>query len=445
MTDDTIDIHDVKARHKNELAAIDGVVSVGVGEDEIVVGYIDATPGIKDKIPDELEGVPVRMDRIGEIGPEIGTHADITEDTGMAERTTRTRPIPGGVSIGHQDVTAGTSGFVMTAGTAEFIASNNHVLANVNDGTHGDPVFQPGPIHDGDHCGSLWEYVPVKDGVTVDFAWAKIRRNEISPEVVGVGGPYGDVYDPDPGDTLISSGITSGVSTAKVLQIDATVNVNFGDEIITLEEQIITESMSGPGDSGSPVLYEGRPAGMLFAGSDRVSVINSAENIEAESGLRIQTTDQPPATIESAMWTFPAKPYEANRWAEGVVDGDTYWITVDEGFHDTTTEKFRAMHIDTAEIWGNGGPDELEMAREQRDFVRKWMRDAAADHDGHWPLIVRTELARGDRERYLAEVYNRNEESLQRALIEEYGRDYLYEGTTLDELNRRLNNLTASL
>lgn len=447
MNDENIDIHEVKNKHSDEIADLPGVQSVGVDAGKIGVGLnfdpenAEADPDY----PDEIDGVKVEYFWFGNIGAEVDFQPSIDEDTGIADRTTRVSPIPGGVSIGHKDVTAGTSGFVLTDGVDEYIASNNHVLAAVNSGNEGDPVFQPGPLHDGDHVGGLkGDYPKVQDGSVVDLAWAKIRQNDIKADIVGVGGPYGSVYDPQPGDTLVSSGITSGVSNAKVRQIDATVNVSFGEnKTIRLEQQIITDSMSGPGDSGSPVLYKGRPAGMLFAGSERVSVINSAENIEQASGMNIKTADQPPATLESAVWTFPARPYHGNRWEMGVADGDTYWITFDQGMYDTTTEKVRAKHIDTAEIWGNSGDDELEMARKQREFVREWMREAERI-EPEWPLIVRTEQAKGDRGRYLAEIYNRNEESLQMAIIEEFGRDYLYEGTSLEDVKESINNLTQS-
>ena len=64
----------------------------------------------------------------------------------------RFRPnIPAGVSIGHYAVTAGTLGAVVfDNNTGEpLILSNNHVLANSNQGAIGDAILQPGTTDHG--------------------------------------------------------------------------------------------------------------------------------------------------------------------------------------------------------------------------------------------------------------------------------------------------------
>jgi len=48
--------------------------------------------------------------------------------------TGRFRPAPGGVSIGHYLITAGTFGCIVKKNGVKFILSNNHVLANSNEG-----------------------------------------------------------------------------------------------------------------------------------------------------------------------------------------------------------------------------------------------------------------------------------------------------------------------
>lgn len=56
------------------------------------------------------------------------------------------RPAPGGLSIGHFRISAGTLGVVVRDRVSgeRLILSNNHVLANSNDAQAGDPVLQPG-------------------------------------------------------------------------------------------------------------------------------------------------------------------------------------------------------------------------------------------------------------------------------------------------------------
>ena len=67
----------------------------------------------------------------------------------LHDYTSRTRPSPGGFSIGHYRVTAGTIGLLLeyceglNKGKA-YILSNNHVLADNNLGHIGDHITQPG-------------------------------------------------------------------------------------------------------------------------------------------------------------------------------------------------------------------------------------------------------------------------------------------------------------
>ena len=81
------------------------------------------------------------------------------------DRTARYRPAPGGVSIGHFEITAGTLGCLVKRDGETFILSNNHVLANVNEASKGDAILQPG-AHDGgsnpaDQIATLEDFVPV--------------------------------------------------------------------------------------------------------------------------------------------------------------------------------------------------------------------------------------------------------------------------------------------
>lgn len=64
---------------------------------------------------------------------------------------TKYRPVPYGVSMGHYAITAGTSGCLVTDNTDNSVQllSNNHVLANINNGQVGDPIVQPGAADGG--------------------------------------------------------------------------------------------------------------------------------------------------------------------------------------------------------------------------------------------------------------------------------------------------------
>jgi hypothetical protein len=78
------------------------------------------------------------------------------------------------------------------------------------------------------------------------------------------------------GDTLQKSGRTTGLSFGSVLQLDVTASVEYGEGLVAVyENQILADGMSAGGDSGSLVLNEERQAvGLLFAGSDQVTIMN---------------------------------------------------------------------------------------------------------------------------------------------------------------------------
>jgi len=92
-----------------------------------------------------------RRDLIPEI---IGTMKTDVVETGeiraLQSRTGRVRPAPGGVSIGHYRITAGTLGVVVRRAGVRLILSNNHVLANSNDakaGRYPYPPIRPAGAH----------------------------------------------------------------------------------------------------------------------------------------------------------------------------------------------------------------------------------------------------------------------------------------------------------
>lgn len=273
---------------------------VPTGEEAVVVGVVRKKPlhelSSKKVLPNDINGYRVDVQEFGLIAAPPNL---LNEGVGpQKDRTGRWRPTPLGVSVAHIDVTAGTTSFILyDKGTdEEFMSSNNHVIANMNKGEKGDPILQPGPHDSGgsdDKVAELESYIKVKDGVTVDLAWGKPITKFVN-KVVGLGIPAGEPYEVKKGDTLIKSGRTSAITEGKVKLVGATVKVRYGDlGIIKFKDQIITTKMLSPGDSGSAIFYEDgdslRPAGLGFAGSDRISVLNTVQNVMAESGLKVKT------------------------------------------------------------------------------------------------------------------------------------------------------------
>ena len=120
-----------------------------------------------------------------------------TQVTGMflarSNPTTRRRPAPMGYSVGHPAITAGSIGARVVDGSGNvYVLSNNHVLANSNDASIGDPALQPGPFDGGtsaDRIGTLFAFQSIDfsgGDNTIDAAIAISTTADLSnatPEV----------------------------------------------------------------------------------------------------------------------------------------------------------------------------------------------------------------------------------------------------------------------
>ena len=148
----------------------------------------------------------------------------------------------------------------------------------------------------------------VEDGAKVDLAWEKPTA-KFENKLLGLGVPEGPIRKVKVGDKLgAKTGRTTQVTRGKVKQAHATVKVRYGElGVITFKDQILTEKMLSPGDSGSPATYEDngkeRPAALGFAGSNIVSVFNRIENVEKESGMKVKTEEGPPSPPNTATFT----------------------------------------------------------------------------------------------------------------------------------------------
>lgn len=235
----------------------------------------------------------------------------------LSLRTRRLRPAPGGVSIGHYRVTAGTLGaLVRDRKTGEWLVlSNNHVFANSSNGSDGrarpgDVILQPGS-HDGgtvenDRLGELVRFVPIRRPRAETTWWRRIlgrgddtpslrageaanlvdaalvrpdRREWVSPEILGIGRVSG-IVDPEPGMKVVKSGRTTAVTRGEIQAIYVTMKVYLSeDEPVWFEDQVLTTPMVEGGDSGSLLVSGDQAVGLLFAGSDRASLANPIRSV----------------------------------------------------------------------------------------------------------------------------------------------------------------------
>lgn len=308
--------------HQEEILSKPNVVGVGVGLREKAgrrTGEVVLTALVRQKVPEAAlapeEIVPPVVDGVPTDVMEVG------DLVALAARTDRIRPAPGGVSIGHYQVTAGTLGGVVRdrATDRRLILSNNHVLANSNKGLPGDPILQPGAIDGGrdplDTIARLERFVPIQfieqpsscriadvvvaignavAGVLgskhrlsairydpqatnrVDAAVALPDEGPaISDEILDIG-VLGGTAPVELGMRVRKSGRSSGFTTGEVSVLDATVTVSYGEKSARFEGQIVSGPMSEPGDSGSLLVAADAllAVGLLFAGSQQATIFN---------------------------------------------------------------------------------------------------------------------------------------------------------------------------
>lgn len=327
MTDHEL-VSQTKQMHAQAIMSKPNVVGVGVGEkisEGRKTGEISVVVLVRQKLPPagltkeallpkELNGVKTDVIEVGDV-------------RALQARTDRWRPAPGGVSIGHYQITAGTLGCVVRdrADGRRLILSNNHVLANSNDAQPGDAILQPGPADGGsaseDTIAHLERFCPIEFSVSpptcslasgfaslgnflaelagsshrvqayqaapqaVNLADAAVARpvsnDDILDEILEVGVVSGTL-PASLGMMVRKSGRTTAFTTGEITVLDATVNVSYGvGKIASFENQIVTGPMSQGGDSGSLVVAadELKAVGLLFAGSNQSTIINPIQAV----------------------------------------------------------------------------------------------------------------------------------------------------------------------
>jgi hypothetical protein len=321
-------VSEIRSRHEEVILAKPNVIGVGTGYKEVMgerTGELCVVAMVRRKLPraalPQEALVPAIVDGVRTDVQEVG------EIKALQARTDRWRPAPGGVSLGHFRITAGTFGCVVRdrATGAHLILSNNHVLANSNDATAGDPILQPGPIDGGrepnDVIARLERFCPIVftnepgtcglaqaaaavanalaevlgshhrfevirvDPRAVNRADAAVARptdvGAIRDDILEIGQVSGPV-EAQLGMAVRKSGRSSGLTTGSVNVLDATIDVDYGSgRTARFQGQIVSGPMSEPGDSGS-LLVAGdglQAVGLLFAGSDQVTIFNPIQAV----------------------------------------------------------------------------------------------------------------------------------------------------------------------
>ena len=310
---------DVHQRRSPGLFKNPRVVATGVGISAagkpVIKVYIES--GSAADIPAQVDGIPVEVSVSGRIVASRGVCNNDNADPAAcrpdeprappgsgAAKDRYPRPVPIGVSTGHTNITAGTIGCSVQVGCHKYALSNNHVFADEGAAVLGDDILQPGPYDGGtapaDVIGTLYDFEPIvfstEASNIMDAALIATDSSTVGAATLGngYGLPRTSPIDAVPGMDVMKYGRTTGFTSGTVDSVDALVNVGYDSGTARFIGQIIIRpgKFSSGGDSGSLIVVDGgaddrRPVGLLFAGSNIVTIANPIAPILLRFGASI--------------------------------------------------------------------------------------------------------------------------------------------------------------
>jgi hypothetical protein len=318
-------------RSRNHILQLQNVVATGIGYKTTggkVTSALSIICSVEQKLPKN------RIPRADQVPPFIRNISTDVQPAGhirpFQKPEARIRPVPCGVSTGHYRAGTGTLGCLVKKDGLSYILSNNHVFANCNEASVHDPILQPGPEDGGemsaDQIAELIEYIPLifsptgyqkkhqsrrikkilhalalrmgndlpfftdqPTGNKVDCAIARpLQPDVMTGKILEIGSPVATKKGVL-GMAIKKSGRTTGLTTDIIRQTDVTVRINYGrNKTALFTDQLLTGPMSRYGDSGSAVLdTQDNLVGLLFAGSEQITLINRIEHVFASLGVEL--------------------------------------------------------------------------------------------------------------------------------------------------------------
>ena len=205
----------------------------------------------------------------------------------------------------------GTLGSLVTKGGVQYILSNNHVLARVDQAPVGEDITQPGLIDN--NCGVATIVADFSQAVplgtqNVDAALAALRSGQMDSggKILDIGVPCATPGTPRVGLPVAKSGRTTGCQTGTIGSINTNVSVQYQKNcgkgkkfVISYTNQVVINSttFSAGGDSGSLIVSgscsptgsetngDNAPIALLFAGSSSSTVGNPIQDVVNALGI----------------------------------------------------------------------------------------------------------------------------------------------------------------
>ncbi len=390
----------------------------------------------KRTMPESFEGYPVRVEVTGTI--EVLSDGSVESATAVAQnRRGEVRPLMGGTSI--STCVPEESGVPRYAGTLGMVTYDDRILSNAHviamkPGTGefldtGTPVIQPGSRDGGalgDRVGELEYYIPIDFGPDAEnYADAAIASIDD-----GIGASPGGQFDEEgsywiqgwtevsEGDSVRKSGRSTGVTAGEVVHANASVWVRYGEESAYFVDQILVAqedwSFSARGDSGSAVDKGGEFVGLVFAGSDTLTVVSKAEHIIAGLGIELDLSEgRCSLTVSSSEGGSVAVPgegmfvYDAEHVVELVAEAEEHyrfieWVgdvdEIDDVYDARTDVVMRGNYsitatFELAEGWhslttsGTGGGSVVDPGEATLILAAETVVDLVAEAEEHYRFV----------------------------------------------------------
>lgn len=297
------------------------IVGVGIGLGDPAAGAVPGEPTLEVYTIEPSTEAEMKARLASAAGVSALAEADFPMNvvcTGIIDaqpHRMRMRPAPGGISVGHFRITAGTLGCLARGRSAPrinrlMILSNNHVLANTNLGPIGACVAQPGPSDGGrcpaDQVAVLERFVPINfagGANVVDCATAWAWPDRVRRELMYISGGVTRFFRvgatpvaPARGMLVGKSGRTTQLTRGTITAVGVAINVNFAGRIARFFDQIAIRAASGDfsrgGDSGSLIwTWDTRraPVGLLFAGGGGTTFANRITRVLAALDIQLVT------------------------------------------------------------------------------------------------------------------------------------------------------------
>lgn len=306
----------VQEQNADRLLAMEGVVGTAAGDGCVLVLAKDKETA--DKIPDDLDGIPVKVRVTGEI-----------RALGLDPKARLERPVPTGVSTGNErGYSAGTIACRVTDGKHTYALSTNHIYALGNKAPVGSKILQPGLVdtdgefYDENVIAELYDYglIVFSDSPDtmneIDAAIARCAEGAKSLGVAtheeGYGAPARETVEAELEMEVQKYGRSTRLTHGKIVGVNGILEVLYQSGVARFVNQIMVEGKEtgkkfvAQGDSGALLVTDtedANPVGLLFAGNAEGSIAFANPIDKVLERFDVEIGNTPPGALAEVAVT----------------------------------------------------------------------------------------------------------------------------------------------